>query len=582
MLSRAVALLAALLAVAVGVLNRDHETRVRPGLEGWVNQAGGVRARPGKVLLPSTEEEIAAAVLEAAAEGRVLKVVGAGHSFTPLASPGDGETLVSLDRYGAMLWHDRERGLAEFQAGARIADANRALAAVGLALPTSASLVSQSLAGAVATDTHGSSWRHSGMGALVERARVVDGRGQVLEASAEGDRDLLDAVRCHLGVVGVVSTLTLRVEPAFTLRKVHTAPEPVEGLLRDWDAERRSRRTESLSVYWVGGTRHGRRVELTRAGAEPPTPGLAGAARRLVDRGLPQLMTVLTAAAGAAGPSAGGVIMRAVPLVAGREEIVDDSHEMFYMRPPHGYSHETEYFVPAAACVEGFSAARRRLEAAEAEGRLAFNGILSMRATGATDSMLSPSHGRDSCSIDAFLVQQYGNDAAGREVEAALDAALRPLGGRPHWGKLHSVDHASGLRDMYPRFDDFLRVRERVDPNGVFLGAYARRLLGLGPDALRSYRFEVRGVVQGVFFRATTAERAREVGATGVVRNTARGTVIGLAEGTRAQLQRLRNFLCHEGSPESVIEQCDFFDVGPAPGGRRAHASFEVDYEDAD
>lgn len=570
MLRTLTALCAVALAGWVAYVNRDHEVVVTPGLGVWANHARTVEARPGAVSLPRSEEELRAAV--AAANG-TIKAVGGGHSFTALAAAdGPGTVLLSLDRMRGLVGLDAGAGTAEFQAGARVGDVNEALARRGFSLPTSASLIEQSLGGLLGTDTHGSSAEHSGMAGIVVALRVVDAAGRVHVASRDENADLFDAARCGLGVVGVLSTVTLRVVPARRLRKVHSAPMPIGELPAAWEAAWAAPGAESVTAYWIAHTGYGRLITLSRARGDEPEPGLL---TRLVDRHLTKLLSPIVILA-LRWPS----LMSVIPVVAGRQEIVDASHEMLHMRPPGGYSFDGEVFVPAGDCLRAF---RRGVElfSAEIEERgMVFNGIMALRRTGASDTMLSHSAGRPSCALDAFLTQDYEHTHSAAAMRVLEQLRTEIPGSRFHWGKHHAEPAPGSLRAQYPRLGEFMRVRERVDPGGKFLNAHARSLLGLDGVA---FDFEVSGTVQGVFFRATTRDFAASLGGdvTGTVRNTHRGTVVGTAEGPRWKLDELRHFLCEVGSEACQIESCQFRNERALLADDSRHAGFEVDYEDA-
>ena len=225
----------------------------------WVNWSRTQRCEPAVFERPGSRAEVAAAVERAAAAGRTVRVAGAGHSFTG-AVLTDG-TLLSLDRMGRVLDADPATGLVRVEAGITLHRLSRELHFRGLALPNLGDIDAQSLAGAIATGTHGTGARLPNLSAQVEGVELVLGDGSVRELTA-ADGDLLRAARVGLGALGVVVAVTLRCVPAFRLRGVDR-PEPLEDVLA---VARRARATPpTTSSSGRSRTRRWRSRAPTRA-----------------------------------------------------------------------------------------------------------------------------------------------------------------------------------------------------------------------------------------------------------------------------------------------------------------------------
>ncbi|MGH2605287.1 MAG: D-arabinono-1,4-lactone oxidase, partial [Anaerolineales bacterium] len=184
----------------------------------WRNWAGNQRCSPSSITHPRDEAEILAVLRQADAEGRTVRPVGSGHSWSGLV-PTDG-MLLSLDRCAEVLAVDRDRSRITVQGGMRLRSLHARLAREGLALANTGSIDRQTIAGVVSTATHGTGRRFGSLAAQVLGLRLVTVGGDVLECSADKNRDLFDAVRSGLGVLGVISTITLRVEQAYRLSAV--------------------------------------------------------------------------------------------------------------------------------------------------------------------------------------------------------------------------------------------------------------------------------------------------------------------------------------------------------------------------
>ncbi|MGH2587525.1 MAG: FAD-binding protein [Dehalococcoidia bacterium] len=180
--------------------------------EGWSNWSGNVACQPRRIALPAVEEEIRALVGEARAEGLAVRVAGTGHSFTPLVAT-DG-LLVSLDNWRGIESHDAERGRVTVRAGTKLHDLGEELLALGLAMENLGDVDVQSIAGAVSTGTHGTGRTLGSISTQVVGLRLVSADGELIDITDEEDPDLLRAARVSLGVLGVLSAVTLRVCPA--------------------------------------------------------------------------------------------------------------------------------------------------------------------------------------------------------------------------------------------------------------------------------------------------------------------------------------------------------------------------------
>ena len=173
---------------------------------------------PLAISHPGTEAQLLEVVDRAAALRRRLKVVGAGHSFTDIACT-DG-VLVRLDNYNRVLDIDRERGLVTVEAGIRLSTLNDELAARGLGMENLGDIAYQTVAGAISTGTHGTGAKLRGLAAQVAGLDLITAEGAILSCSADEEPEIFDAARVGLGAIGVLSTVTLRCVPAFSLEAV--------------------------------------------------------------------------------------------------------------------------------------------------------------------------------------------------------------------------------------------------------------------------------------------------------------------------------------------------------------------------
>lgn len=424
------------------------------------NWAGTVRWSPTRCVEPASLREVVAIMRGASAAGETVRPIGSGHSFTPLAATSDVQLV--LDRYRGVVGVDRDAGLATVRAGTELHDLGPALAEHGVAQENLGDVDRQTLAGALATGTHGTGARFGTLATQVEGLRLVTPAGEVRELTAEDDPDELAAARVSLGLLGVITEYTLRVEPAYRLRYHHDRRQLDDVLGQIDDLVERHRHFEFFwfpySPYVM--TKAQDRVE------EPPR----GRLRRDVSEAVLENSALLAVSELARTfPRLSRTVGRLSGRLVGGVEGVDDSHRVFANRRWARFN-EMEYSVPRERLVEVLTELRRLIE----RRRFPIHFPVEVRFVAADDIWLSPAYGRDSAYVAVHAYRGKPSSAYFRAAEEILAGA----DGRPHWGKVHSLA-PDALARRYPRWEDFLGLRERLDPHGTFLNPYLTRLLGL-------------------------------------------------------------------------------------------------------
>ena len=417
----------------------------------WVNWSRTQRCEPAAIERPGSRAELAA-VLERAAGP--VRVAGAGHSFTGAVLTSG--TLISLGRMASVL--DVDGPLVRVEAGMSLHRLSRELHLRGLALPNLGDIDVQSVAGALATGTHGTGARLPNLSAQVERIELVLGDGSEVEI---GEGVLLRAARIGLGALGVVAAVTLRCVPSFRLRGVD-APEPLEDVLASLD-----RRADEADHFEFWTFPHSP-LALTRTNTRTDAPRKAPGRSRewledvLVDN---HVFGVFNRAA-RRFPGTIPLLNRSASRAASRRERVDWSYRIF-ASPRLVRFVEMEYAIPREHAVEAVLGAREILE------RHPVSFPIELRFVAADDALLSPSNGRDSAYIAVHLFEGMAWEAPFREVEALMCG----FGGRPHWGKWSFLG-ADELAARYPEWDAFQAARARLDPHGRFENEWVGRVLG--------------------------------------------------------------------------------------------------------
>lgn len=410
---------------------------------------------------PNTREGLISAVIEAAKEGRRVKAAGSGHSFTAAALT-DG-TMLRLESLDRVLDVDRASGLVKVEAGIALRALNRRLDRLGLALENLGDIDRQTLAGAISTGTHGTGERYPNLSAQIESMELVTGDGTTIELSERSDPDAFRAARIGIGALGVIYSVTLRTVRPFRIDRIDRR-RPLEETLSGLDELVAA--SDHFEFYAFPHTeltvcRESRR---TSEPADPPNPAASYAQEVVLHNWVGGALSTAARRVPATIPA----LSRLAAAGAGVPRRLDHSYRVFASERRIKFT-EMEYAVPRERVRE---AVRDVLEiAGRPDLRVAFP--IEVRFVASDDALLSPSHERES----AYIAVHQDRKADWATYFSAVAAAMAKYGGRPHWGKRHFLG-ADELRPLYPRFDDFVAVRDRFDPQGLFANEYTDRVLG--------------------------------------------------------------------------------------------------------
>jgi FAD-linked oxidoreductase len=427
---------------------------------GFQNWSGSVAFTPAALRRPGDEAGIAAVVREARERGLGLRVAGAGHSFTPLVQT-EG-LLVSLDGWRGLEAVDAPGLTATARAGTSLRHLGALLHGHGLAQLNLGDIDEQSIAGAISTGTHGTGAALGGVATQVTGLRLVTAAGELLECSEQREPTIFKAAQVSLGALGVISAVTLRLAPAYRLC-YRWRRERLGAVLEQIGALGRAHR--HVEFFWVP---HTDRVMLKTMDAtdEPARP--RGRLRATQEYALENGAFWLLCELCRAWPGLSPRVARLMAAMIGSGENLDHSHRIF-ATPRLVRFNEMEYSLPAAELGPALLAIDREIR----RRGVAIHFPLECRLVAGDDIPLSPAYGRDS----AYVAAHVYRGAPYRDYFALVEPILQGLGGRPHWGKHHTMP-AAQLRARYPRWDEFQRVRRGLDPQGLFLNPYLRSIFG--------------------------------------------------------------------------------------------------------
>jgi FAD-linked oxidoreductase len=421
--------------------------------DGWQNWSGIQHCTPQQWRSPNSLDELAD--LLKSGPGPV-RCVGAGHSFMPLV-PTRG-TLLSLDNLSGLRHVDTATGTATLGAGTRIAVAARLLDDAGCALVNQPDIDVQSLAGAMATATHGTGAQLQAMHAELVALKLMTPGGELIDCSPTQRPEVFSAAQVSLGSLGVLTEMTLRVVPRHFLRR-HVWLAPTEELLAQ--AEALAAQHLHFELYLLPFTGYGAAI------AHDPAPIGQPVHPPAEDDNVLRDLQRLRDWFGHFPALRRWVAAKAIG-TQHEDDAIDVSYALLSSVRPTRFN-ESECHVPRE---QGVACLREVLAALEKRNDVFFP--MEFRFIKGDSAWLSPFHERDSCSIAVHALAGEPYDY----LLTDIGPIFRRHGGRPHWGKLHNFTPAE-LAAAYPRWRDFHEVRQTLDPQGRMLTPPMARLFGL-------------------------------------------------------------------------------------------------------
>lgn len=426
----------------------------------WENWSGSVRCEPAALFGPADEAGVVDVVKRALEAGKTLRTVGSGHSFTPLVATD--QWLMHLDRLQGLIAVEPGSHRATAWAGTKLKALGEALFDAGLAQENLGDINVQSLAGAIGTGTHGTGAGLKAIANQVVALTLVTGTGEVLTCSETDNREVFKAAQVSLGALGVITRVELQCVPAYKLKLIK-GKAGFEETLGNLAALARENR--HFEFFWFPHSD----VVATKTTNVTDEPIDAG--------GLGKILGDVVLENG--GLWAVNEICRTIPALskacnqfasqaAGTGSEVDWSHRIF-ATPRLVKFQEMEYNVPIDQAADTLLEIRDCIRTHD----FAVGFPLEVRFGTSDDIFLSPTYQRDAVYIAVHMYQGMAHEA----YFAALEAIFKRRGGRPHWGKLHTL----GARDfeaLYPEWERFQAVRRELDPHGVFMNDYLQRLFG--------------------------------------------------------------------------------------------------------
>lgn len=420
------------------------------------NWAGNVVFEPRTIAQPANESELASLIRQTANDKRRIRCIGSGHSFTRLIETSD--VLVSLDNMQGVI--SSGAGRATVRGGTKLKRLGEELDALGYGLENLGDIDVQSIAGALSTGTHGTGSTLGVISTQIESLRLVNGRGELVSCSRSENPELFNAARVSLGSCGVIVEATMRALPRYKLSMEQSRAELDDALS---NVEKYNETHRHFEFFWFPHTKTVLQ-KLTKVSSEEPLP--VSMKQHFTDVVLENMAFDGISRIARFVPSWAPGISRLCASLSSANRRRDWSHRVF-ATPRWVKFVEMEYGVPLSS----FRDVVRDIERELSASKHLVHFPIECRFVKGDDIWLSPAQGGDRAFISVHMYRGMPYQA----YFAAMEKIFLKYGGRPHWGKMHSL-RGPQLSELYPHWNDFHRVRQTMDPSGVFETDYMKEL----------------------------------------------------------------------------------------------------------
>ncbi len=437
------------LPVLKGAMGKDGH-RIQP----WQNWSGNQACEHNELLVPQNKDELIAMVK---ATKQHIRLVGSGHSFSGLVPTS--ESLMNLAYFNGISNIDTNTKQFDVAANTVLAAAGEELWQKGMSLRNMPDINTQTFAGAIATSTHGTGINYGSMSSDITQLNLVNGLGEELTCSRDENTELFNAARTNIGSLGVITNIRMQAQDKYYLKETTWMMDLEEGLT---NAESLRDKHRHFEMY-----------------ALPHADYILGIALDEVSES--ELLTQKTSSGDAyetfktlskvvdAVPFLRSFIVNRGARTVEKEQRTGKNFEIFGNLRDIRFN-EMEYSVPA----EHGMACLREILAVIKKQNIDVIFPMEVRYIKADDIWLSPFYQRDSCAISCHNF----HDKDYKKYFAAIEPIFWKYNGRPHWGKIHTLT-AKEQRAHYPMFDEFLKVRQAMDPKAIFTNSHINTVLGL-------------------------------------------------------------------------------------------------------
>lgn len=423
------------------------------GIMPWSNWSGNQVSYPAERARPRNLEGLVKLLKET--DGKI-RAVGAGHSFSGLVPTT--ETLLSMARFRGIKHINQETKEVTVGAGTRLASLGEELWENNLAMINLPDINTQALAGAIATSTHGTGQKFGSLSSFVTGLTLVTANGEVMKCSATENKDVFDAARCNIGSLGIITDITMQMRDAYYLKE-RSEMVPIDEAFERMEKLRLDKR--HFEAYGLPHSNHVQIIEFDEVTKEMAESVHQEERDNSAEGSLRTLSDVIDMM-----PFLRGTLMKIAPRTVADEERYGPSHKVFGNARDLRFN-EMEYTVPAE---DGLACFREVLNTIK-DKNLDIIFPIEYRYIGEDDIWLSQFYQRPGAAISVHNFHDKPYMTYFAEMEAIFDRYQ----GRPHWGKVHTKT-GQEFAALYPQWQAFTEVRQRLDPNRRFINEYLEKI----------------------------------------------------------------------------------------------------------
>lgn len=416
---------------------------------------------PSELCYPESENEIIQIVHKATKQQKKIRIIGSGHSFTPLCKTDD--FLISLDQYQGLIHIDKATNRATVKAGTKLHLLNELLHKEGLALENMGDINVQSIAGAISTGTHGTGTTFGNISTQITKLQWINGLGEIITCDASTNPTLFKAAQISLGAFGILTEITLQCVPSYKL-ELKVTKKSLNEVLEQYPTINKN--TRNYEFYWFPNTPYVMSKELNITDKKVDKSGIKEYLQEMVLENYAfQFICNLSYYI----PSITRGISRFAASTIDDHQKTNYSHLVFSTQRIVRFN-EMEYNIPIEAYVD----VKKELVNWVNKHNYDVMFPIENRFVKGDDIYLSPAYQRDS----AYIAVHVYHKKNFKKYFEAMESIFKAYNGRPHWGKIHQLSCAE-LSERYPMFEDFNMYRNQQDPKGLFLSPYLNSLFSI-------------------------------------------------------------------------------------------------------
>lgn len=421
----------------------------------FINWAKNLKYNVAHYYQPQNEAELISVIKN----NKKIKVIGTGHSWSNIHETQDA--MLNLDLYNKILSINKEKKTVCVQAGIKIWQLNEQLDKEGLALINLGSIDQQSIAGAVSTSTHGSGINFQILGSQILEFSLIKANGEKIIINKEKDLDLFKACVVNLGALGIISEIVLKVTDAYNLHD-YTTTVPFDTVIAN--LEQYLSENDHFKMWWLPPTNE---VVVYTYKRTQEAVNDSKFRQILQERILSVYIYRFVVFIAKIFPFLAKFMNKLLTQnMSGPLDRIEKSYKVFIVPEPPLHR-ETEWSFDIKNAKEILSAYKKFIT----ENKYNLNFIQEIRFTKGDDFWLSACYERDSLWLGLYAYEHENWD----KVLLEYETFARNFNGRPHWGKEFTRDK-NYLKQQYPKYEDFIKLKNEMDPNGKFDNAYLNEL----------------------------------------------------------------------------------------------------------